>query len=145
MTADEKRIAIATEMGWKFDHRNKPPSQWAELVVIISPEGKETWGWNPSTCNHKAKKRQDDHAAGQRQEINKGLSRAGVPDYLNSRDAIVGAILRRFRTREEKAKFACELWELLFDAFTEQNQEQMEFLLATATAEQLGDAFLGAL
>jgi len=67
-----------------------------------------------------------------------------LPDYLNSRDAIVPAILRRFNTQEEKDAFtrAIQRTTLKFDA----NDETPDwvFLIATATAAQLADAYLAA-
>ncbi len=69
-----------------------------------------------------------------------------IPDYLNSRDAIVEAILRRFKTDEEKTKLVDALMRLV-DAGTDPVTPIIEvsFTFATATARQLAKAYLAAI
>lgn len=62
----------------------------------------------------------------------------GLPEYDTSRDAITEAILRRFVTDVERARFATELIRVL-------TGRNVAFLLATASAEDLCRAFLAAM
>lgn len=76
-----------------------------------------------------------------------------LPDYLNSRDAIVGAILRRFVCIADKERFADKLWRechgtnLAEDKLpvSEVTCDENLFALATATPKQLCSAFLAAI
>lgn len=68
------------------------------------------------------------------------LEPAPLPDYCNSRDAIVEAILRRFKTRDEKRRFGEALGDTGVAIGSECWSEDV-FALATATALQLAVAY----
>lgn len=124
MTADEKRIAIAEADGaeWKEDtHGNDVLMRETDGIVDI-------------------------YVIDMKQSHGIDYMFTILPDYLNSRDAIVSAILRQLKTFEQKQKFCKRLTELTTpDPDPYALCVDMDFALATATAEQLGDAFLAAL
>lgn len=60
-----------------------------------------------------------------------------IPDYLTDRNAIIGAIVRRFVTGDDRTKFERALMDIL-------GRHWLPFDVATATAEQLCRAYLSA-
>jgi len=111
MTDDQKRIAIAEEDGWGKVHS-----------FNRFKEGKF-------------------HLDGTLVGDKDGLTKVAVPPYLTSRDAIVPAIVRRFRTEEERNKFNSALVELLKLNFVDY-AGFVAFALATADPRVLADAYL---
>lgn len=102
------RMAIALDQGWKFDPSCGPLSLHWRKPDMPAWDG-ENWSGRASE----------------------------VPDYCNSRDAIVGAILRRFKTPGEMHLFMVYLnSQLRTEAICATN-----FALTTATALQLAVAY----
>jgi hypothetical protein len=119
MTDDQKRIAIAEEDGWTH----------------IPGEAPRYGG----TFTHAGWKSFDGefHRSDWRKK-----SAVGLPPYLTSRDAIVPAILRRFRTDHEKHKFNMALRDALDNWGG--IEVSVAFALATADPRVLADAYLAA-
>lgn len=70
-------------------------------------------------------------------DISDALGISNVPDYPADRNAIIGAIVRRFVTGDDRTKFERALMDIL-------GRHWLPFDVATATAEQLCRAYLAA-
>lgn len=111
------RIAVATAEGWKLELGPSHPP--ALLVITPANVVMERNPLNGRTVEQTIKD-----------------SLYNLPLYEVSRNAIIGAIVRRFQTWEDKSKFVIALEELVGGRVTP------AFALATATAEQLCRAYL---
>jgi len=66
------------------------------------------------------------------------------PDYTQSRDAIVGAILRRFVTRSQRHYFTGILCEMLYPSSEPDDVREEQWRIATASPIDLCRAYLEA-
>lgn len=126
-TPEEKRIRIAELDGWDYEKREGYPKRrpkWYEYILQSPDQALRVLPkFTVSTANPET-------------DVVVGIGR--LPDYLNNRDAIVGAIKRRFVTDDQQKAFMGVIREVAY------SPGKGWFSIVTATAEQLADAYLQA-